>query len=316
MALQCYVKYDDAALGSMKGAISSFRLKRGYMATIAEEENGTGMSKNYVAQDHDVEVRSLPAELDKKIQFIRIFPWHWVSKKGVAGGIWQNLDVAWFYNWNINEQSSLDLEYVPIAQKRYWPDLHQDWRARGATHLLGYNEPDHKDQSNLTVDEAVAGWPALLGTGLRVGSPAVSDGGLGWLYQFLDRAKAEHLRVDFVAVHYYRGVPNPNDGRGAATQFYNYLKGIHDRTKLPIWVTEWNNGANWTTTPKPDYEQEKVAIEKMIEMLDNTPFVERYAIYNWVEDVRNVQRKDGSLTPAGMAYRDKRSPLSHVQSPP
>ena len=46
-------------------------------------------------------------------------------------------------------------------------------------------------------------------------------------------------------------------------------------------------------------------IAMMIEMLDRTPFVERYAIYNWVEDVRNVQRKDGSLTPAGEAYRDK-----------
>ena len=54
----------------------------------------------------------------------------------------------------------------------------------------------------------------------------------------------------------------------------------------------------------------------MIEMLDKTPFVERYAIYNWVEDVRNVQRKDGTLTPAGEAYRDKASPLSYLQAKP
>jgi Glycosyl hydrolase catalytic core len=117
-------------------------------------------------------------------------------------------------------------------------------------------------------------------------------------------------------VHYYRAFPNPGDERGAATQFYNFLKGIHDRVKRPLWVTEWNNGANWTKAPDPTYAQEKAAVEKMIEMLDKTPFVERYAIYNWVEDVRNVQRKDGTLTPAGEAYRDKASPLSYLQTKP
>ncbi len=48
-------------------------------------------------------------------------------------------------------------------------------------------------------------------------------------------------------------------------------------------------------------------------MLDATPFVERYAIYNWVEDVRHVQNDDGQLTPAGEVYRDQESPLSYRQ---
>jgi hypothetical protein len=48
-------------------------------------------------------------------------------------------------------------------------------------------------------------------------------------------------------------------------------------------------------------------------MLDETPFVERYAIYNWVEDVRHVQDKDGKLTPAGESYRDKESPVAFTQ---
>jgi hypothetical protein len=315
MPLRCGVKYNDESLGAMKTAIRSFRLKRGYMATIAQEENGTGISKNYVAQDHDIEVKELPPELDRKIRFVRVFPWRWTSKKGVAGGIWQNLNVSWYYNWNLDQNSTLELEYVPIRQKRWWPSLNQDWVARGATHLLGYNEPDHKDQSNLNVGDAISSWPDLLGTGLRLGSPAVSDGGLNWLYEFIGKADAAKLRVDFVAVHYYRAVNNPADARGAASQFYNFLKGIHDRVKRPLWVTEWNNGANWTGH-EPTYEQEKAAVEEMIKMLDNTPFVERYAIYNWVKDVRNVQRKDGSLTPAGEVYRDKVSPLSYIQAKP
>ena len=316
MPLRSYVKYDDASLGALKAAIGSFRLKRGYMATIAQQENGTGISRNYVAQDHDLEVKTLPPELDGKVHFIRIFPWRWVSKKGIAGGIWQNLNVGWYYDWSISHSSSPDLDYVPIRQNRHGPSLRQDWKARGSTHLLGFNEPDQEKQANLTVDEAIAAWPDLLGTGLRLGAPAVSDGGLRWLYEFIEKADAAGLRVDFVPVHYYRATPNPGDERAAATQFYNFLKAIHDRVKRPLWVTEWNNGANWTKAPDPTYAQQKAAIGKMIEMLDKTPFVERYALFNWVEDVRNVQRKDGSLTPAGEIYRDNVSPQSYLQAKP
>ncbi|QJE98272.1 glycosyl hydrolase [Luteolibacter luteus] len=313
MGLKCYEKYDDAKLGSMKGAISSFRLKRGYMATIAENEDGTGISKNYVAQDADIEVKPLPPELDNKVRFVRIFPWRWTSKKGIAGGIWQNLNVGWFYDWNIEQRTTPDLEYVPIKQKRYWPGLNQDWKEKGSLHLLGFNEPDRPDQAKMTPDEAIAGWPELLGTGLRLGSPAVSDGGLGWLYQFMEKADAAKLRVDFIAVHYYRAVGDPGDGKAAASQFHNFLKDIHERTNRPIWITEWNNGANWTGGKDPDAKEQKKAIEEMIEMLDKTPFVERYALYNWVEDCRALQDKDGKLTPAGDVYRDKVSPAGYKQ---
>jgi hypothetical protein len=308
--LQCYVRYGGASSNS---AVRSFKLKRGYMATLAQNANGTGASRNVVAQDFDLEVANLPAALDGNVHFIRVFPWRWVAKKGVAGDIFQNLNVGWYYDWNISHNSTPDLEYVPIKQTRYWPDLaRQDWQKRGSDTLLGYNEPDHKDQSNLKVSDALAGWPELMETGLRLGSPAVSDGGVKWLFDFVDKADAANLRVDFVVAHYYRAVNNPDDAKGAADQLYRYVKEIHDHVHRPIWITEFNNGANWTGH-EPTYEQEKAAIAAMIEMLDRTPFVERYAIYNWVEDVRNVQRKDGSLTAAGEVYRNERSPVSFVQ---
>ncbi len=311
--LKCHVKYGAQQLGEALPAVRSFILRRGYMATLAENENGTGISRNYVAQDHDVVADELPAGLDRAVRFIRVFPWRWAGKKGIAGGIHQNLDVDWFYDWNIAANSSPDLEYVPIRQKRWWPGLDQDWKARGATHLLGYNEPDRPDQANMPVGDALSSWPDLLATGLRLGSPAVSDGGLNWLYQFIDEADKRDLRVDFVAVHYYRAVPDPGDGRAAAAQFHGFLEQIHDRTRRPVWVTEWNNGANWTPHRDPTAAEQKRAIEAMIRMLDETPFVERYALYNWVEDGRMLVRKDGSLTPAGEAWRDHRAPVAFAQ---
>ena len=311
--LDLFVKYDDALLGAMATNIGSFKLKRGYQVTFATQENGTGSSRNYVAQDGDLEVGRLPASLENSIRFVRVFPWRWAGKKGIAGNIEQNLDVDWLYNWNLDRNSPLDWEYTPIRQVRYWPPMDQDWKTRGATHLLGYNEPDRPDQADMTVAQAISSWPDLLGTGLRVGAPAVSDGGLSWLYDFMTQADAAGLRVDFVPVHYYRCYGNAGDPAGAATQFYNFLKGIYDVVKRPLWITEWNNGANWTGCADPTFAQQDAAVAAIIDMLDSTPFVERHALYNWVEDVRRVKRDDGSLTAAGVTYRDQDAPLAYRQ---
>jgi len=314
--LACYTAYDSARLSAMAAAIGSFKLKRGYLATLAQQDNGSGTSRCYVAQDGDLEVGRLPAALENNVRFVRVFPWRWVSKKGIAGDIEANLNIEWLYNWNISRNSPLDWEYVPIRQNRWWPSLDQDWKARGATHLLGYNEPDRPDQANMSVSDAIATWPTLLATGLRVGAPAVSDGGLSWLYDFIAQADAAGLRVDFVPVHYYRCYGNPDDPTGTANQFYNFLKGVYDVVKRPLWVTEWNNGANWTSCADPTFEQQRAAIAAMIQMLDNTPFVERYAAFNWVEDVRRLVWDDGTLTPAGQVYRDQLSPLAYRQEMP
>ena len=312
-SLHSFVSYNNASLGTMTAAIGSFKLKRGYMATFAQQESGNGVSRCYVAQDGDLEVGLLPSALENNIRFVRVFPWRWTTKKGIAGDIDAGLNLGWVYNWNISRNSTLDLEYTPIRQTQWWPGLDQDWDARGATHLLGFNEPDRPDQANMTVATALGAWPDLLATGLRVGAPAVSDGGLSWLYDFVAQADAAALRVDYVPVHYYRCYGNAGDPTGAANQLYNFLKGIYDTVKRPLWVTEWNNGANWTSCADPTFAQQEAAIQAMMDMLENTPFVERYALYNWVEDVRRVKWDDGSLSAAGIRYRDKVSTLAYRQ---
>ncbi len=313
--LDQYTAYDATLLDSFNDGIRSFTLKRGYTATFAQNADGTGISKNYVAQDSDLEIGVMAAGLDQSVSFVRVFPWRWSKKKGIAGSIGQQLDVGWYYNWNIDQASSLDREYVAIRQTRWWPGLSQDWKARGVNTLLGYNEPDNSVEANMTVGDAIYSWPDLLSTGLRVGSPAPTDGGLSWLYSFMDQAALNNLRVDFVAVHYYRCF-DPTNPSGAASQMYNFLKGIHDRTGKPIWITEWNNGANWTGCADPTYEQQAACIDAMTQMLENTPFVERYAPYNWVEDVRRLQWEDGWPTSAGFVYRDIPSKIGYLQEVP
>lgn len=320
-SLSQYTEYGTSALATagMGESISSFVLKRGYIATFAQEEDGSGYSKCYVAADADLEIGVLPSALADQIDFIRVFPWRWTSKKGIAGNIGSQLDISWWYDWNLDQSSTLDKEYVAIRQERWWPDLASaDWQARGINHVLGYNEPDNEDQSDIAVSDAIWSWPDMLYPGLRAGSPATTDGGLdSWLYPFIEQADDAGLRVDFVAVHYY-WCYDPSNASGAATQMYNFLKEVHDTTGRPIWVTEWNNGADWTTCTDPTYAQQAECIAAMIEMMEETEWVERYALYNWVEDVRRVEWDDdyGTLTAAGEVYRDQASNIGYVQEIP
>jgi hypothetical protein len=315
-----YTLYQGTALGQLNKQISSFRLKRGYMVTMAQNENGLGLSRVYIAQDHDIHVPVLPQELNDSISFIRVFPWRWTGKKGACDVSPDDLNADWHYNWDINRNSTPDWQYVAIRQQPWWPGLNQDWKARGINHLLGFNEPDNPVEDaykNLSppgsVDSAVGHWPPLLATGLRVGAPAVTDGGSGWLFNFMNKAEAAGLRIDYVPVHYYRCYSNNSYPTGAANQLYNYLKSIYDVVQRPIWVTEFNNGANWTGCADPTYEQNAAVIQAMIEMMDRTPWIERYAVYSRVEYTRQTHYDQGGLTPMGQMYKAHKAPMAFTQ---
>ncbi len=301
----------EAALSKIKGVVGSFRLKRGYAATFAQNANGTGASKVYVAQDGDMDIAAMPKELSK-VAFIRVMPWRWISKKGWAGKAETKMNPAWSYDWDNATTSSANIEYVPMRHNANWNNYANITNKLNSTHALGFNEPDKSDQAKMAVDQAIAAWPNLLASGLRLGAPAPSDAGSGltWLYEFVDKAKAAGLRVDYVPVHYYKGGWSSN-------QLYNWLKGIHERTGLPVWITEFNNGANWTDAANPvTLDGNAATISKFMDAMNNAPFVERYAVYNWVGPTRAMVAKDGSVTPAGAVYRDKASPIGYVQEIP
>ena len=218
------------------------------------------------------------------------------GKKGSCDVSPTSLDADWHYNWDISKSSTLDWEYAGIRQTRWWPGLAQDWASRGINHLSGYNEPGNSAEDAYEslnggdVNLAVSTWSDLLATGLRVGAPAVTDGGRSWLYSFIDGCDAAGKRVDYVPIHFYGSFYNNDWPEGAADQLYEFLKAVHDEVQRPIWVTEFNNGANWTDDAyDPTTAQNKNVIEAMINMMDETPWIERYAIYSNVEWFRMTQ---------------------------
>jgi hypothetical protein len=297
------------SLGAFDNKMRSFTLKRGYMATLANNPDGSGFSRVFIANDSDLVVNTMPVGLDTSVSFIRVMKWGWPSKKGKAGWNPDKVNATWYYDWNIGGNSSAaNYEYSSIRQTQYWPGWGDITNKPNLTHVLGFNEPDRPDQSNLTVDQAIGAWPAIYSTGLRVGSPAPANPESSWITDFLKRTDSLNYRVDFVAIHCYWGGQTPS-------QWYSRLKGIYDRVKRPLWITEWNNGANWTTETWPtdtdaQFQKQLSDLKGILQVLDTASFVERYAEYDWVENKRALVLAD-TLTPAGKYYFANKSTFAY-----
>jgi autotransporter-associated beta strand protein len=315
--LGLYTYYTNTALGAMNRNIGSFRLKRGYSATFAQNADGTGVSKVFVAQDGDLEVGVMATNMDHACSFVRVFPWRWTGKKGWDDTAGENTIIKplWFYDWGNGRTSSLDAEYAPMQWGGgYSTGINSKQKS---TQVLGFNEPDKSDQANLSVAAAIANWPSMMQSGLRLGAPAVSDSGtagtgLDWLYSFMSQATHLGYRVDFIPIHWYKCGQS-------ATQLSNYLASVYQQTGRPIWLTEFNYGANWCDVNgslPPTPSQEATAVTQFLDVLENSPFIERYSIFNWVTTNRAMVLDNGTLTPAGVIYVNRQSSLAYTQTLP
>jgi len=309
--LALYTYYTNNVLGVFNRSVGSFRLKRGYMATFAQNADGTGASQVFIAQDGNLDVGLLGANLGQPVSFVRVFPWRWIAKKGFGGGSQiSNTAPPWWYDWGNSANSTVDREFVPIK----WSSSSGTGNINGkqnVTHVLGYNEPDSAVQANMTPTAAIADWPTMMRWGLRVGAPAVSDSGVtgegrDWIYAFMNQATNLGYRVDYIPIHWYKCGQSP-------TQMSNYLNDVYQRYKKPIWLTEWNNGASWCQGDIP-YEQNATSVSNFMNMLEAAPFVERYAIYPWWTDTSGLMLVTNNvLTPLGVMYLNYQSKLAYTQ---
>ena len=175
-ALQCEPHTYYKTLGSLNNKIKSFKLKRGYMVTFANNSDGTGYSRVFTADDQDMEIPVMPAYLHGTVSFIRVLKYQWVSKKGWGGGQTDAgyLDCTWNYDWSSSGKTTANIEYVPHKHKVYWPGWGLN-DMQNITHVLGINEPDRPDQANATYEAAMAMMPDFQKSGLRITSPVTSD---------------------------------------------------------------------------------------------------------------------------------------------
>jgi trimeric autotransporter adhesin len=314
--------YKGASLpNGMNNNISSFKLKRGFMATMAVNENGTGKSRVYIASESDLTVNTLDVALQGNVSFIRVVPWNWVTKKGT--GFYYELDAGWYYNWNFTGNPTANTDYVPMAwgaSGTFPSALTQMIAKKKTTHVLGFNESDNCDDQSGAFNNlcqpavAVAYYENLMSLGVRLGTPAPRENGPStWLKDFATIAKAKDVRFDFVAVHWYDWGSNPASTPNATAEqifgrFKSYLQSVYNIYKLPIWITEFNANPN---RPNPTQEE---FLSYALPFLDTLSYVERYAYFQPNSSIAQVPTSsanyfdaNGALTNIGTLYKNHSS---------
>ncbi|MDH6314111.1 hypothetical protein M2137_002905 [Parabacteroides sp. PFB2-10] len=322
-------------LGDFDNKIQSFKLKKGFSATLANNPNGTGFSRVFIASDEDVEVAEMPEGMEGFVSFVRVFKWEWTSKKGWAGGVGSDaLNEAGptiSYDWDAAANTeNIDTEYVPMRHNLGWQSFDIINSRNNVSHVLGYNEPERPDQADIIVDDAISQWPEIFKSGLRIGSPVPSSTPHSWLNQFMAICDSLNYRVDFVVSHAYQYQP---------TSWWDWMVSATSTNAngRPLWITEWNNGANWTneswatasgpkrdadlniiydengnvtTVNKPlspeNAEQQRKKLAEILAHMEKLDKLEHHFFYNWVQDARAIEL-GGKLTPAGKVFAELQS---------
>lgn len=207
--------------------------------------------------------------------------------------------IGWCYNWDSAPGGSIpsSLNFVPMLWSTnefhlpHWEERANSAIANGATHILGFNEPDLPAQANMTPDEAADAWTHMqqFAGKVKIGSPAVCNGGgevgLSWLKKFM--SACDGCIVDFIAIHWY-GDANEY-GLEAMKQHIKDTQVV--AAGRPIWITEFQ--------PKGSVEQQAEFMAEILPYLDDgANGVERYAYYQ----VDGVLTSGDALSELGSKY--------------
>lgn len=193
--------------------------------------------------------------------------------------------ISWDYNWG-NDQNSLaatwmdeeGVEFCPMC----WSSNYNADRIRAyvAAHpktkyLLAFNEPNLKDQANMTPAKAAGYWPQVVALAkelnLKLVSPAMNYGTVAgysdpikWLDEFFAQPNVSPDDVDAISIHCY--MASPSAVKNYITLFEKYNK--------PIWLTEF---CAWEEYAIHSAEDQISYMCSMLNHLEQNTKVERYA---------------------------------------
>ncbi|XP_071082736.1 uncharacterized protein [Haliotis cracherodii] len=140
-------------------------------------------------------------------------------------------------------------------------------------YVLGFNEPNHMHQSNLTPAEAATAWKVIEARAdkqnqLLVGPAAIRCSsshclmdGVQWYREFFQHCKG--CRVDYIATHAYWC---------SADTTLNFLKELWDNFKKPIWLTEF-------ACPSNNVDHVLSYMKEILPRLERADYVARYSWY-------------------------------------
>lgn len=277
---------------------------------------------NTKVSKHSLKIVADLADGSKVTSNLRTF---FVSKKGMGSGMIERVEdaaLSWYYHWATGpiDAAPSKLNFVPMiwGKGSYVNEfLANPANAKYKT-VLSFNEPDWEDQSDVSVDETIAAWPAFMNSGLRLGSPATAIAApwSDWFINFMDRINADaNLDLDYIAIHCYLEYADAN-------AFIQMIDDTWNRWQKPIWITEfgvaeWNNGY-WNGDDANARRSVIEFMKKVLPELDKRDYVERYAWfpfddtdqYGGASGLYNVNT--GVLNNLGQTYRNLGNPAGYV----
>lgn len=248
-------------------------------------------------------------------------------KRGVSYGYHSANDmeiaspgISWWYNWAAAPDAAIrstypdyHVDFTPMAWNSAGINGVANWASQDSNirYILGFNEPNFRDQANMTPSQAAAAWPALQAIaenhGLEIVGPAVnycgncvSENGVTYAnpFTYLDDffAACADCRVDHIALHWY----------GGGNSIVGYVEEAR-RYGKPIWVTEF---AAWDGSAT-SLSAQKNYLAGTVNFLERDPGVYRYSwfigrtsggpgAYPYID----LYGADGTLTELGRLYMD------------
>jgi Glycosyl hydrolase catalytic core len=224
------------------------------------------------------------------------------------------LNPYWNYSWGLERlpQQPDHIEFVPMVWGVWNLDqLRANMEAQVVPHIktgvvkriLAYNEPDKKDQSNMTLTKASEAWPILESLGVPIVGPSCASPLGEWMTEFV--ACGHHM--DWVGVHWYGGA----DFSG----FCNRMKVIYEKYKKPLILTEFA-AADWQakTTAENRFSHTDVLkfMKKALPWLEEQDWIAGYAWFSFELTCPHgtcsaLFDKAGKLTGLGRYYASVRT---------
>ena len=228
-----------------------------------------------------------------------------------------SLDPYWSYSWGNNKVAAhpSNVEFVPMlwgAKQDVASTVTRIIAEQSPKRILGFNEPDKQEQSNIPVERAVQEWtggfiPSVEGTGVSLVSPSPAAPAGTWMQSFMD-APGVGDSIDWVGVHWYS---HPN-----FTNFKQRMEEYHAAYgNRPLLITEfavadWNAQSAGGNRHSP--ETVLAFMKQALPWLEATPWIAGYAWFSFAPDFipgapSALFTEDGSLTTLGQYYASVRT---------
>lgn len=230
----------------------------------------------------------------------------------------------WNYSWGskrIDLQPN-DVEFIPMIwcgnnlermKQSLETDVINHVKNGTVKRILGFNEPDEKTQSNMSVECALERWPVLQSLGISMISPSCAKPAGDWMKSFMARVDADNddhpppRAVDWVGVHWYGGAN--------VIAFQNCMIQLHELYQRPILITEFAP-ADWaaTTVATNRFSPAKVLafMKEALPWLESQDWVAGYCWFSFtITQPQGTSSalfdENGNLTPCGQFYASVRT---------